>query len=295
MAFERIGILSIGEMGFHWADLLKNNNVPVFTFDKNRSDTTRQRAANAGVTSVPTLSDLVSETDLIVSLVIPTAAAQVASSLAATLQDVNKKEVCFLDANAISPMTAQKIKNIFGTLQLTYIDGCIIGSSAKLTKDTIIYVSGPQAEKIEQLSQYGFTVRTLGEDIGQASAFKIIYAGLTKGLQGLLVELLVGAKSLNLLDPLIECYEERLPGLVKKVGRGIAALPVHAGRRAEEMDELEQTFQHYGLISEMAPATRKVLNTIAALNIGKASENGVRKGTLLETLQLFVDNGLLKK
>ena len=106
---------------------------------------------------------------------------------------------------------------------------------------------------------------------------------------------MIGAKSLNLLDQLIACYEERFPGLVSNVGRSIAALPVHAGSRAEEMDELEQTFQHYGLKSEMAPATRKVLNAIAALNIGKASEDGTRRGTLVETLQMFVDNGLLKK
>jgi hypothetical protein len=61
------------------------------------------------------------------------------------------------------------------------------------------------------------------------------------------------------------------------------------------MEELDRTFRHYGLKTEMAPAARKVLQTIAALNIGQASEDGNRKGTLLETLELFFDKGLLKK
>ena len=291
MSFQRIGILSIGEMGFHWARLLTGKNVEVLTFDKNRSQVTRQRAVNAGVTSVPSMAELASASDLIVSLVVPAAAKQVAAELASALSGTEKKSLYFLDANAISPMTAKEIQSTLASLPVTFIDGCIIGSAAKLSQDTVLYVSGPDAAKIEQLGEYGFSVRTIGAEIGQASAFKIIYAGLTKGLQGLLV----GAKSLNLLDQLIECYDERFPGLVKKVGRGISALPVHAGRRAQEMDELEQTLRYYGLASEMAPAARKVLESIAALNIAKATEDGTRKGTLQETLTLLVDNGLLRK
>jgi len=105
----------------------------------------------------------------------------------------------------------------------------------------------------------------------------------------------VGAKRLNLLDQLIECYDERFPGLLKKVGRGISSLPVHAGRRAQEMDELQQTLQYYGLTSEMAPAVRKVLESIAALNLAKATGDGTRQGSLQETLALLGDNGLLRK
>ena len=295
MSFQRIGILSIREMGFHWARLLTGKNVEVLTFDKNRSQVTRQRAVNAGVTSVPSMAELASASDLIVSLVVPTAAKKVAAELASALSGIEKKSLYFLDANAISPMTAKEIQSTLASLPVTFIDGCIIGSAAKLSQDTVLYVSGPDAAKIEQLGEYGFSVRTIGPEIGQASTFKIIYAGLTKGLQGLLVELLVGAKSLNLLDQLIECYDERFPGLVKKVGRGISALPVHAGRRAQEMDELELTLRHYGLASEMAPAARKVLESIAALNLAKATEDGTRKGTLQETLTLLVNNGLLRK
>jgi 3-hydroxyisobutyrate dehydrogenase-like beta-hydroxyacid dehydrogenase len=295
MSFQRIGILSIGEMGFHWARLLTGKNIEVLTFDKNRSQVTRRRAVNAGVTSVPSMVELASASDLIVSLVVPTAARQVATELASALSEIEKKSLYFLDANAISPMTAKMIQNSLADLPVTFIDGCIIGSAAKLSQDTILYVSGPAAAKIELLRDYGFTVKTLGPEICQASAFKIIYAGLTKGLQGLLVELLMGAKSLNLLDQLIECYDDRFPGLVKKVGRGISALPVHAGRRAQEMDELQQTLQYCGLTSEMAPAVRKVLESIAALNLAKATEDGTRKGSLQETLALLGDNGLIRK
>jgi len=295
MTFQRIGILSIGEMGFNWARLLISHGVEVLTYDKERSEVTRKRAVNAEVRSVHSLPQLLSESDLIVSLVVPTAALKVASDLAKSLSDRDKKDILFLDANAISPMTAQQIKKEFSSHKVNFIDGCIIGSSAKLTQGTVIYVSGSEAEQIKQLEKFGFSVRVLGPNIGQASAFKIIYAGLTKGLQGLMTELLVCAKNLELEDQLIECFNERFPDVTKAAGRNITALPVHAARRAEEMEELDRTFQHYGLKSEMAPAAQKVLESIAALNLGQASADGTRKGTLLETLKLFNDKGLLRK
>ena len=46
MAFERIGILSIGEMGYHWAKILTGRGVKVLTYAKDRSETTRKRAEN---------------------------------------------------------------------------------------------------------------------------------------------------------------------------------------------------------------------------------------------------------
>jgi len=70
---------------------------------------------------------------------------------------------------------------------------------------------------------------------------------------------------------------------------------VHAGRRAQEMDELERTLRHYGLRSEMAPAVRKVLESIATLDLATADTVPARKGTWQETLTLLLNKGLLRK
>lgn len=295
MAFQRIGILSIGEMGYHWARLLASHGVEVLTYGKGRSEVTRKRAENAGVRFVPSLARLVSESDLVVCVVVPSAAKRVAAKVAKALIKVERKNLLYLDANAISPMTAREIEKHLFPASANFVDGCIIGSAAKMGQGTVVYVSGPQAALIQALEQFGFSVRLLGPEIAQASAFKIVYAGLTKGLQGLFVELLIGARKFGLLDEILKQYEESFPGLPGKVGQSIAALPVHAGRRAEEMKELIQTFAHYGLKAVMAPATEKVLKSIAALEAGKASETGERKGDLLETTELFFQRGLLQK
>ena len=82
MAFQKIGIMSIGEMGFHWAKLIKSHGVEVLTYDKDRGEVSRKRAENAGVASVASMNALVKEAELIVSIVVPSAAKKVATKVA---------------------------------------------------------------------------------------------------------------------------------------------------------------------------------------------------------------------
>jgi 3-hydroxyisobutyrate dehydrogenase-like beta-hydroxyacid dehydrogenase len=295
MAFERIGILSIGEMGYHWARILTGRGVEVLTYAKDRSETTRKRAENVGVKCVSSTAALVKDADLIVSIVVPSAAKRVATKVAKAAAKSGRRNLIYLDANAISPMTADEIGKVLQSSGVNFVDGCIIGSATKMDKGAVVYVSGPQAAKIQELEPCGFSVKVLGPTVAQASAFKVVYAGLTKGLQGLFVELLMGAKRFGLLDEILKRYEESFPGLLDKVTSSIVGLRIHAARRAEEMDELKRTFGHHGMKAFMAPAAQKVLQSIADLNVGKTSATGGREGDLLETLELFFKNGLLQQ
>ena len=294
MAFQKIGIMSIGEMGFHWAKLLKSHGVEVLTFDKDRAEVSRKRGENAGVKSVGSMAELVSNAELIVSIVVPSAATRVAAKVAEAVKTAGRKDLLFLDANAISPMTADEIAETLRHAGVNFVDGGIIGSAARIGKGTIVYVSGPAASRLQALEEFKIPIKVLGANTNQASAFKVVYAGLTKGLQGLFCELLMGARRFGLLDEIRAQYEESFPGLLDKVSGSIVGLQIHAGRRAEEMDELKRTFNHHGMDSFMAPAVQKVLEAIAALEAGKASASGAREGDLQETLELFYKKGLLQ-
>ncbi len=295
MAFRKIGIMSIGEMGFHWAKLLKSHGVEVLTYDKDRGDVSRKRAENAGVTSVRSMIALVQEAELIISIVVPSAAKKVAGKVAKAALKTGRKDLLYCDANAISPMTADAIAKVLTPAGVNFVDGCIIGSAAKMGKGTIVYLSGPHAAQLQGLEAFNIPLKTLGSGTNQASAFKVVYAGLTKGLQGLFCELLMGARRFGLLKEVRAQYEESFPGLLDKISTSIVGLQIHAGRRAEEMDELKRTFNSQGLDSFMAPAAQKVLRAIAALNLGQASASGARHGELAETLELFYENGLLRR
>jgi 3-hydroxyisobutyrate dehydrogenase-like beta-hydroxyacid dehydrogenase len=282
-------------MGFHWAKLLKSRGVEVLTYDKDRGEMSRKRAENAGVKSLASMAQLVNEAEIIVSIVIPSAAKRVAEAVALGVRDSGRKNLLFLDANAISPMTADEIAAVVAPAGISFIDGCIIGSAARMGKGTIVYVSGADAAQARDLEPFGIPVRVLGANTSQASAFKVVYAGLTKGLQGLFCELFMGAQRFGLLTEIRAQYEESFPGLLDKISSSIIGLRIHAGRRAEEMDELARTFDRYGMTALMAPAVQQVLEAIAALDLREGSESGARDGDLMGTLQLFYEKGLLQK
>jgi 3-hydroxyisobutyrate dehydrogenase-like beta-hydroxyacid dehydrogenase len=247
------------------------------------------------VKCVPSTATLVKDADLIVSIVVPSAAKRVATKVAKAAAKSGRRNLIYLDANAISPMTANEIGKVLQPSGVDFVDGCIIGSATKMDKGAVVYVSGPQAAKLQDLEPYGFSVKVLGPTVAQASAFKVVYAGLTKGLQGLFVELLMGARKFGLLDEILKRYEESFPGLLDKVTSSIVGLRIHAARRAEEMDELKRTFGYHGMKAFMAPAVQKVLQSIAELDVGKTSATGGREGDLLETLELFFNKGLLQQ
>jgi 3-hydroxyisobutyrate dehydrogenase-like beta-hydroxyacid dehydrogenase len=262
VSFQKIGIMSIGEMGFHWAKLLKSHGVEVLTYDKDRGEVSRKRGENAGVNSVASMTTLVREADLIVSIVVPFAAKRVAAKVAKAVMKSGCKDLLYLDANAISPMTADDIAKTLLPAGVNFVDGCIIGAAAKMGRGTVVYVSGPEAARLQALEAFQIPIKVLGPSTNQASAFKVVYAGLTKGLQGLFCELMMGARRFGLLNEIRAQYEESFPGLLDKVSSSIVGLRIHAARRAEEMDELKRTFNHHGVKSHLAPAVQKFLKPL---------------------------------
>jgi 3-hydroxyisobutyrate dehydrogenase-like beta-hydroxyacid dehydrogenase len=291
MSFERIGILSIGEMGYHWARVLGAHGVKVYSFLEGRSAATRERAHSIGVELAPSMEDLVSKADLVVSIVVPSAAKDVAEQVALALTRIRRTGLFYMDANAVSPMTAESLGRTLTPPQAHYVDGCIIGGAAKLDRGTVVYVSGPEAIRLTTLNDSGLRVKVLGPSATQASAFKIIHAGLSKGLAGLFTELLVGANALGLLRETLEDYDENHPGLLQKISGSISSLTVHAKRRSEEMIELRETFAYYGIDPVVVPSVEKILRSIADLNTGEPQKRGEN---LVDTIKLFSDRGLLR-
>ncbi len=294
MSFNQIGILSIGEMGYHWARTLGAHGAKVLTFAGDRSEATQRRAESVGVELVPSLEDLVSRADLIVSIVVPFAAKPVAQGVARALTKRGRSDLLYVDANATSPMTAEEIGRILSRAQARFVDGCILGGAARIDQGTMVYVSGEHASNVVPLNELGLCVKVLGTGLTQASAFKVIHAGLTKGLAGLFTELLVGAEKLGLLDETLEDYERSYPGMASKVGQTMLSLPLHAGRRSEEMVELRETYLHYGLNPIVVPAVEKVLKGIAALKPGEGAGASARAESLVEVIKSFTERGLLR-
>src|SRR5918911_4251452 len=108
MAQPTVGILSPGDMGHAVGRVLREHGLTVLTCLAGRSARTRELAAVAGFEDRPSLEDLVRDADILLSILVPSAAAatgdQVASAVRAT-----GTSLLFADCNAIAPSTTRAI------------------------------------------------------------------------------------------------------------------------------------------------------------------------------------------
>src|SRR5437870_4782601 len=136
-----IGILYPGDMGHNVARVLLEDGFSVVTTLVGRSERTRRLCASTAVTVLDSLAAVVERTDAVLSIIPPTAAKAVAADFAAAVQRTGRRPL-FVDANAISPMTAQEVGEIIAQAGAPYLDACIIGPARDVRGRCTFYLSG---------------------------------------------------------------------------------------------------------------------------------------------------------
>jgi 3-hydroxyisobutyrate dehydrogenase-like beta-hydroxyacid dehydrogenase len=174
-----IGILHPGAMGAAVGAALVSAGHEVVWASDGRSPHTWQRAREAGLRDVVSVEELIGESEMVLSICPPDAAAQVARA-AVGLPGV------FVDANAISPDTSRGISEIIGD---GYVDGGIVGPPPARAGTTRLYLSGGGADGVAaQFAGTRMEARVInGAGLTAASALKMVYAAWTKGSAALLL------------------------------------------------------------------------------------------------------------
>lgn len=241
-----VGILSPGDMGHTVGDVLRQNGLRVITCLEGRSQRTRELAEKAGIVDVLTYPQFVTEADLIISIMVPAQAMSAASIVAETLQQVDTT-LAYADCNAIAPQTVRKLGEVITSAGGTFVDASIIGPPPRTLGATRFYASGPDLDLFSELDNYGLDVRALGAEIGRASAIKMCYASLTKGLTALCTELLTAASMLGVSEALTAEFQLSQSALFERMEKGLPSMPPKARRWIGEMEEISATFAHVGL------------------------------------------------
>lgn len=246
MSQKTIAILMPGDMGHGVGLVLNQHGHDVITSLSGRSARSRALAEAGSVRDAGDLDATIAEADMILSILPPSAAMKLADDVTAAMSRTGKTPV-YVDCNAISPGTAQKIGGIITSAGATFIDSGIIGIAPNKSKNTRFYVSGPDTSAMTALNGQGFEVLALGDDIGRASAMKMVYAALTKGSWTLWSAVMLTAERNGLLEPLIREFEHSQKSTLSSMRSIISALPADSERWIGEMEEIAKTFSEAGV------------------------------------------------
>lgn len=277
MQIRNVGVVSPGDMGQAIAGRLKESGLNVYAALDGRSERTRTLAREAGLTDCGSMEKLVATCELVLSVINPGEALNVAREVSAAMKKTARK-IALADLNAVSPQTAREADRMVREAGGMFIDGGIIGPPPRGEKDKPrIYVSGPEAYLFEQISHPNLLMRVLSERVGDASGVKMCYAAMTKGTTALAVELLVAARKLGVEQALEKELRESRNDVFDWQMKNIAVMPPKAYRWVPEMQEIAKTFGELGLTRRIFEGATDIYALVAATPLGKESPEQARK------------------
>ena len=278
---ETVGVIAMGEMGSAVARRLHERGATVITQLAGRSAASAARAERAGAVAVSTDDEFVRQSDFVLSIVPPGDAVALAGRLAPVIKRSGRR-IVYVDCNAVSPQTAERIGDVLADTGCVYVDAGIIGPPPSDTARTIFYASGPGAKDFVRLAERGLQIRLMDGPNGAASAMKLSYAGITKGCTAIGSAMMLGATRGGTADALLQELSESQPMLLNWMRGFVSRMPPKAYRWVAEMEEIAQ-FQ------ENDPAARDMYLGIAKFyqQIADALD-APKPGDAVEQLKQFV-------
>lgn len=220
-----------------------------------------QKAEKAGVFVTDDLSEALYGSSFVLSLVTPDSARDVACH---AIELLDSSQV-FVDLNSVSPITKKNIAQQFNN-KIPFIDGAILGPVPVFGHRVPIAVAGQKADKFfEALSPFGMDITVIDAEAGAASMLKMLRSVFMKGLPQLMLEFMLPAYRLGILDAAIDSLEKTISGktLRQLADQTFAATIKHSKRRSEEMQQVVLTLIALEESCDMSRASKKRLEKIS--------------------------------
>lgn len=275
MAFEKIGLMTPGDMGQAIALAIKSKGHVVCTALEGRSERSRRLAHEAGLVDLGTIGRLIAECEVVLSVMDPGAAAAFGRSAATALR-ASGRSTLIVDCNAIAPATTIDIGAMIVAAGGRYLDGGIIGPPPRGNAKTTIYLSGPGAADLRDLEGPQLGIVVVSERIGDASALKMCSGALTKGTQALWLEVLYAANKLG-VDQVLERELQGSRGAIYQwVLEQLEIMPPKAYRWVPEMLEISKTFGESGMTPTVFKGISEICEFVAATELGHEAPEEAR-------------------
>jgi 3-hydroxyisobutyrate dehydrogenase-like beta-hydroxyacid dehydrogenase len=256
---KTLGVLHPGEMGSAVAAAARAAGQRVLWASASRSGATVKRAQADGLEDAGSLERVVRESAVILSVVPPANARDVAREVAAL-----RFAGVYVDANAVAPATTREVGAIVEGAGARFVDGGIIGPPPRRPGVARLYLSGPGAGDVASLFR-GSLLDAIALDgpVGAASALKVAYAGWNKGSQALLLAIRALAAHEGVDDALIAEWSKSMPDMPARSEATVASNVRKAWRFVGEMEEIAATFEAAGLPDGFHDAAAEIFRRLA--------------------------------
>ncbi len=265
----KIGFIGFGEVAYFFSLGLKEAGIKqIAAYDKAASDPAcseivRKRALGANVQLVPSLAELIKQSELVFSSVWGNLALKVAGEAA---QHIGP-ECMYADLNNSTPTSKQQAGKVINAKGAKFVDVAIFGTPAKERQKVFMCVSGDGAEEFKGvMSEYGMVMDLLRAEAGKATTIKTLAKIYYLGAQALYLELAVSARKAGCdIETLAPLLANPTLGIPRKDEMAFWAVRggIHATRKTAELRDYVPAIQEWGVEPIMMKAALERLELTA--------------------------------
>lgn len=288
----RFAIIGFGEAGSNIAKTLRDVGVDdIATYDilldgPGARAAMLEKAEALGAAPRDTLSDAIADADIVFSTVVCKASLPVAQEAAKHL----RPEQFYVDFNSISPGLKRQVADAITASGARFVEASVMGGFPGTGHRAPTLLGGAGARDYMALvAPLDFKVDFVQDEVGLASAIKMVRSIMMKGMESLYLECMRAANHFGIEQRVLDTIDKSTAGRTWTDGANLTMprTAVHAGRRADEMAQVALTLQEIGMDPTMAQATEKNLRWCAGLGLKEIYKDRQAEGyaDVLEKIQ----------
>ncbi|MBA2762026.1 MAG: NAD(P)-dependent oxidoreductase [Segetibacter sp.] len=255
---NKIGIIGFGTVGIVLSNIFNNSGTEFMVYDVLIEDPLHKDAIlnkainiNAPVVDLPSL---IAQSTYVISTVTTQVAETVANKCLPYLRDSQY----YIDCNSTSPGIKINIQNIIEASKADFIEGVILNAVNPGDATIEMLIGGGKGKEVVNFLQASnIKAKFYTEEVGKASMFKMLRSIFSKGVEVLLIEMLVSAKKAGIADDLwreITTFMDSKS--FEQIGETwIKSHAVAYDRRFYEMKQVIETMNEIGVSPILTEAT----------------------------------------
>ena len=255
---HRVAFVGFGEVASVFSGVMRENGADVSVYDVNLDrpgglERLRKRVRAEGIEFRP-LAEAVRGAGYVLS----TVRSQTAEEAARTCVPCLGPGQVYVDLNSTAPSTKLRLAETIRPSGALFVEGAILGAVGASGAATHILVSGEGADDAAySLRGLGLNVSFYGTEIGRASRFKMLRSIFSKGLEALILELMIAATRAGIREDL---WKDIVGFMMENPFDRVASnwVRTHPGaheRRHHEMVQVIEAIREMGLDPVMTSAT----------------------------------------
>lgn len=212
-------------------------------------------AADDGLMVARDAQEALAGREMVLSLVTADSALPAAQEYAAFLP----KGAIWADCNSVAPGTKREAAAAIEAAGGCYVDVAVLAPVDPARLNVPLLLAGREAARAEVLlREAGFNnIRIVGDEVGRASAIKMIRSVMVKGVEALTAEMMLAAQQAGVVEEVLTSLDasEKAWPWARRAAYNIERMVTHGVRRAAEMEESVKTLQGLGIEPMMTSST----------------------------------------